>query len=33
MASYDRYLAGDLGNYQIPEEDITRNVEGLDEVK
>lgn len=33
MASYDLYLAGDLGNYQIPEEDITRNVEGLDEVK
>lgn len=33
MASYDRYLAGDLDNYQVPEEDITRNVEGLDEVK
>lgn len=33
MASYDRYLAGDLDNYQVPEEDITRNIEGLDEVK
>lgn len=33
MASYDRYMAGDLDNYQVPEEDIIRNVEGLDEVK
>lgn len=33
MASYDRYLAGDLDNYQVPDEDISRNVEGLQEVK
>lgn len=33
MASYDRYLAGDLDNYQVPDEDISRNIEGLQEVK
>jgi hypothetical protein len=33
MAAYDQYIMGDLANYDVPEEEIKANVEGLDEVK
>lgn len=32
MASYDRYFAGDLDNYTVPEADILRNTASLREV-
>lgn len=32
MASYDRYFAGDLDNYTVPEADILRNTTSLREV-
>lgn len=30
MASYDKYLAGDLQNYTLPDDDIARNIASLD---
>lgn len=33
MAAYDQYLAGDLVNYEIPEEDLLKNTKDLLEVK
>ena len=32
MSAYDRYLSGDLQNYQLPDEEIKRNVEGLERI-
>ena len=32
MSAYDRYLSGDLQNYQLPDEEIRRNVEGLERI-
>jgi len=32
MASYDRYFAGELKNYVVPEEEITRNVAKLEKL-
>jgi hypothetical protein len=32
MASYDRYFAGELKNYQVPEEEITKNIAKLDKL-
>lgn len=32
MASYDRYFAGDLANYQVPDSEIAANVAGLDKI-
>ncbi len=33
MAAYDQYLAGDLVNYEVPEEDLLKNTKDLLEVK
>ncbi len=33
MAAYDQYLAGDLMNYEIPEEDLLKNTKDLLEVE
>lgn len=30
MASYDKYLAGDLQNYSISEEELTANIKETD---
>ena len=30
MSAYDRYLSGDLQNYQLPDEEIRQNIEGLE---
>ena len=30
MAAYDKYLAGDLNNFTISDEDIEKNVTGLE---
>ena len=30
MAAYDQYLAGDLGNYEVPQEEIDANLASLD---
>lgn len=32
MASYDRYFAGELKNYQVPEEEIAKNVAKLEKL-
>ena len=32
MAAYDQYLAGDLLNYSLPEEEITKNIKELDKI-
>ena len=32
MAAYDRYLAGDLTNYELPDEEIAKNVEKLEKI-
>ncbi|MDE6545314.1 MAG: TrpB-like pyridoxal-phosphate dependent enzyme, partial [Paramuribaculum sp.] len=32
MTSYDRYFAGDLANYQIPDSEIAANVETLEKL-
>ena len=32
MASYDRYFAGELQNYQVPEEEIAKNVAKLEKL-
>ena len=32
MASYDRYFAGELTNYVVPEEEIARNVAKLEKL-
>lgn len=32
MASYDRYLSGDLVNYSLSEEEITKNIEQLEKI-
>lgn len=33
MAAYDSYIAGDLANYQVSDEQIQRNTENLKEIK
>lgn len=33
MASYDKYLAGDLQNYTLPDDDIARNIASLDSLQ
>lgn len=33
MASYDKYLAGDLQNYTLPDADIARNIASLDSLQ
>lgn len=33
MTAYDRYFSGDLTNYSLTDEDVTRNLEGLDKVE
>ncbi len=32
MSAYDRYLSGDLQNYQLPDEEIRQNIEGLERI-
>lgn len=32
MTAYDRYLAGDLNNYSVPQEEITKNTESLEQI-
>jgi tryptophan synthase beta chain len=32
MAAYDQYLAGDLTNYVLPDEEIAKNVEKLEKI-
>ncbi len=32
MAAYDRYIAGDLTNYEVTDEDVARNTEGLEKI-
>ena len=32
MASYDRYFAGDLTNYDIPEEELLKNTRDLEKL-
>ncbi len=32
MSAYDRYIAGDLANYQVSDEEIAKNVKGLPEI-
>ena len=32
MASYDRYFAGDLTNYEIPEEELLKNTRDLEKL-
>lgn len=32
MTAYDRFFAGDLSNYEVPDSEISSNVAGLDEV-
>lgn len=32
MASYDRYLAGDLTNYEVTDDDVAENVKELDQI-
>ena len=29
MTAYDRFISGDLANYQVSDEEIARNAEGL----
>lgn len=33
MTAYDRFLSGDLANYEVTDEEVNANIEGLDEVK
>ena len=32
MSAYDQYLAGDLTNYELPQEEIDRNVAKLEKI-
>lgn len=32
MAAYDQYLAGDLLNYNLPEEEIAKNIKELEKI-
>lgn len=32
MAAYDRYLAGDLANYEVTEEEVAANIAGLEKI-
>ena len=32
MASYDRYFAGDLTNYEIPDEELLKNTRDLEKL-
>ena len=32
MASYDRYFAGDLTNYEIPEDELLKNTRDLEKI-
>ncbi|MDR1357512.1 MAG: TrpB-like pyridoxal phosphate-dependent enzyme [Tannerellaceae bacterium] len=32
MAAYDQYFAGDLMNYELSDEDVSRNLEGLEKI-
>lgn len=32
MAAYDRYFAGDLSNYEVPDEEIKRNTDQLEKI-
>jgi len=32
MASYDQYLAGNLMNYELKDEDIAKNLEGIENI-
>lgn len=32
MASYDRYLAGDLSNYELTEEDLAKSIDSLEKI-
>ena len=32
MAAYDQYLAGDLINYEVTDEEVTRNLKDLDKI-
>lgn len=32
MTAYDRYLAGDLANYEVTDEEVARNISGLEKI-
>ncbi|MDR2810425.1 MAG: TrpB-like pyridoxal phosphate-dependent enzyme, partial [Tannerellaceae bacterium] len=32
MAAYDQYFAGDLSNYELADEDVKKNLEGLEQI-
>ena len=32
MTAYDRYLAGDLANYEVTDEEVARNTSGLEKI-
>ena len=32
MASYDRYFAGDLSNYQLTEDDLSKSIDTLEKI-
>ncbi|MDR1981193.1 MAG: TrpB-like pyridoxal phosphate-dependent enzyme [Tannerellaceae bacterium] len=32
MAAYDQYLAGDLGNYELTDEELSKNLAGLEKI-
>ena len=32
MAAYDQYLAGDLGNYEVTDEDVAKNLAEIEKI-
>jgi len=32
MAAYDQYFAGDLRNYDLPDEEISKNIDRLEKI-
>lgn len=32
MAAYDQYLAGDLTNYEVTDEDVAKNLESIEKI-